>query len=1019
MTAINRWILNSWAGQTGMFQSTYWQYGNGYGPTAVTLHDLGNGTIALQCPENSGLGIPAAFVSVRSDRFYELNFQDLNGNWITEIGPAETFQAIPTGDGDGSFALYSPSFGRYVMFLPYGAHDSPGPLSANPPGTPGPGNGFTATGLDRSSVLDLRQVYGNLAGVSLVNANLSGADLSGCDFRSISPSSLSGCVLDGAKLQYASFAGLHLDGLSISNADCTYADFSGCDFTSFVPGTPPPVLANADLTGAMIPAGNSWSGANMPGAVLAEATLGCDLSGAATNLVGANLSGVGVKLFEPAYQGGAIGKDNLMDRVIAFDCNSTGNLDHLVCYVPGTGSVIIVRKNSDGTFDTVYFQGIPGNGIGGYDLKNPADRIIAYDYLGTGNLDHLVCYRPGTGTIWILEKTTDSNNTVTFDKVWDSTSGIGGSQGCDLSDPNDRIIAYDYAGTGNLDHLVCYRRGTANIRILEKNTDQNNDVTFTPVFTSTGGIGADNTMDRVIAFDCNSTGNLDHLVCYIPGAGSVIIVRKNSDGTFDTVYFQGDPGTGIGGYKLDNPADRIIAYDYLGTGHLDHLVCYRPGTGTIWILKKATDQNNNVTFTPVYCRFGIGGYDLAVPADRIIAYDHNSTGHLDDLVCYRPNTSTIWVIQGRPAGPATLERCNVTSANLSGAQLAGAKLAGVNLTGANLAATNFTGADLTEVTFSFPLIRSTDPNNPTIFASCILPYAGIGLDWSCLDLTAATITGLPSDLTGLVAVGVRRPEGNFTDFILDGANFANATLDGAAFNGAKLQKASFAEARLTGASFTSAVLDQANFTGAALGGIELTQAANFSSARISNCNFTQANAYGVNFAGATLVSDNTLTDASLQESDFSDAYLPYADFTGANLQGAKFDGACMVECVLKSADLTPAQQGAIAASLNKACLQSVNFTGTNLGGANLNNAAITNDAGSIQVTHYDEYGNLITDSISWQASSFPSEAALSDATTCPNGNTYGWNKEQGNSIVTMMQAQNPPTQWPPIDLYKG
>ena len=41
------------------------------------------------------------------------------------------------------------------------------------------------------------------------------------------------------------------------------------------------------------------------------------------------------------------------------------------------------------------------------------------------------------------------------------------------------------------------------------------------------------------------------------------------------------------------------------------------------------------------------------------------------------------------------------------------------------------------------------------------------------------IVGLPTDLTGLVATGVRRPGSKFEDRVLDGAHFANATLDGA------------------------------------------------------------------------------------------------------------------------------------------------------------------------------------------------------------------------------------------------
>jgi uncharacterized protein YjbI with pentapeptide repeats len=1073
MTAINRWILsvldigpdiehcqyrtvNIW------YNQNYTVFGvnpnpGGQAPgdnNVVTLHDLGNGTIALQCG-----GGYNAFASLRDDYGYQVQFQaPYSARWITGIGGDEILQVIPTGDG--YFALYSPTFRRYVTVDsgPDTAASNCYPLR----GTTGDirqAARFTAAGQDHLAVLDFVRTGKNASGLSFAGANLSnvglsgGNDLTGCDFRRIAHGSLSGCVLDGAKLQDASFAGLHLDGLSISNADCTHADFTGCDFTSFVPHTLPPVLAGADLTGGVIPEGNSWSGANMPSAVLAEATLtGSDLSGASTTLTGANLSGVGVTLFGPTYQGGGIGGYNLTDpadRIIAFDCNSTGYLDHLVCYRPGTGIIFILRKNSDGTFHPVYQSGVPANGIGGSggcNLSDPNDRIIAYDFAGTGNLDHLVCYRPGARMIWIIEKKTDSQNKVTFDPVWYSTSGI---DGCDLSNPNDRIIAFDYYGTGHLDHLVCYRVGTGNIWILEKDTDQNNKVTFTPVFSSTSGIGGyllGSLADRIIAFDGDSTPGqpkLNYLVCYRPGRGALFVIRKNTDGTFGSVYAQGDPGNGVGGYTLGVPSDQVFAYDYEGTGHLDHLVCYRPGTGNIWILKKETDQNNNMTFTPVYRRFGIGDYDLAVLDDRIIAYDNAGTGRLDHLICYRPGAGTIWVIQSRPARPATLERCNLAGANLSnadltgldltkapslkganlsGTQLAGAKLAGVNLTGANLAGTNFTGTDLTEVTFSFPLIRSADANHPTIFASCKLPYAVIGLDWSYIDLTAATITGLPTDLTGLLAVSLRLPcaskgaLGDFTSFVLDRANFTGATLDGANFADAKLrQKPSFANARLTGAYFTGAVLDQANFAGAALGGIKSTPAANFSSAWISNCNFTQANAYGVNFAGATLISGNTLTGAtSLQESDFSNAYLPFADFTNANLQGAIFDGACMVGCVLAHADLTPAEEGAKTASLYQACLQGVDFTGTKLMGANLNNAAISNGNGQIPVSHYDENGKLIgPEPMFWRAKNFPSEAAFSDATVCPNGRNYGSNMQHGLSLAQMMEAQNPPTQWTP------
>jgi uncharacterized protein YjbI with pentapeptide repeats len=317
------------------------------------------------------------------------------------------------------------------------------------------------------------------------------------------------------------------------------------------------------------------------------------------------------------------------------------------------------------------------------------------------------------------------------------------------------------------------------------------------------------------------------------------------------------------------------------------------------------------------------------------------------------------------------------------------------------------------------LTQSTDPTKPTIFMNCTLAYSVIGLNWSCLDLTGATITGVPpTNLTGLNASGVRRPNANFSSCTLDQADFSNATLDGANFTSASLRgKVNFSEARLVGATFNGAVLDQASFRAAALGGVQLSQAANFSFAFVSNCDFTQASLYGVIFSGATLVSGNILKAGvapGLQEADFANTYLPDADFTNASMQGAKLDGAFMVGCVLDGTDLSPAQQGAVPSSLAATCLQGVSFNGTNLTGANLANAAITNDRGMIMQQYYGEDGQLTEQAeMRYQATDFPVASSFSDQTMCPNDNTYGTNVANGLTIAQMMTAKNPPTSWAP------
>jgi hypothetical protein len=105
-------------------------------------------------------------------------------------------------------------------------------------------------------------------------------------------------------------------------------------------------------------------------------------------------------------------------------------------------------------------------------------------------------------------------------------------------------------------------------------------------------------------------------------------------------------GEGIASYDLSDPADRIIPFDYGGTGKLDHLLLYRPGTGTVWILERSSSG-----FSAVYAEGspgqGIGGYDLGDPADRIIPFDYGGTGKLKEVVAYRPEAGMLSILGRR------------------------------------------------------------------------------------------------------------------------------------------------------------------------------------------------------------------------------------------------------------------------------------------------------------------------------------------------------------------------------------
>ncbi|KAI9806500.1 MAG: Translation initiation factor 3 subunit b [Piccolia ochrophora] len=99
------------------------------------------------------------------------------------------------------------------------------------------------------------------------------------------------------------------------------------------------------------------------------------------------------------------------DLSFAFDYDHSGKLDHLVFYRPGTGTFVI-QSNNKGVLTTVYPKEDVAKGIGGYDLLSPADRAYAFDFDHSGKLDHILLYRPGTGKISIV-----ANKNGTFESV--------------------------------------------------------------------------------------------------------------------------------------------------------------------------------------------------------------------------------------------------------------------------------------------------------------------------------------------------------------------------------------------------------------------------------------------------------------------------------------------------------------------------------------------------------------------------------------------------------------------------
>jgi hypothetical protein len=322
------------------------------------------------------------------------------------------------------------------------------------------------------------------------------------------------------------------------------------------------------------------------------------------------------------------------DQTIPFDYEHSGKQDYVLTYRPGSHYVAIAKHNPDNTFTTVYSS---QGGIGGYDLAVSRDRLVPFDYDHSGKLDYLLAYRPGDRIAFAIKHNADN----TFSTVWSSFGGIGGY---DLADSRDQAVAFDYEHSGKLDYLLTYRPGDKIVSIQKHNADN----TFSTVWSSFSGIGQYDlavTRDRLVPFDYDHSGKLDYLLAYRPGDGIAFVV-KHTDTGFATVW---SSFAGLAGFSLTNTADQITPYDYDFAGRRDHLVMYRPGSRYIVIARHSADG----TFSAVYSSTsGIGQYDLAVPTDRIVAFDAEHNGGANSLIVTRPGNRLFYVIHRQSAEPA-------------------------------------------------------------------------------------------------------------------------------------------------------------------------------------------------------------------------------------------------------------------------------------------------------------------------------------------------------------------------------
>jgi hypothetical protein len=168
------------------------------------------------------------------------------------------------------------------------------------------------------------------------------------------------------------------------------------------------------------------------------------------------------------------------DRIIPFDYDHSGKLDHLLLYRPGFGTVWIMRNNN-GTFSPVFAEGSPGNGIGGYDLAEGADRIIPFDYDHSGKLDHLLLYRPGFGTAYILRNLAGAFSPVYADAPSPLVSTFTGTATLVTTSGDPRLATPPTAG---MTCTVEFSANRSSVRIVGLNPVVVGPITGLPIIGS-------------------------------------------------------------------------------------------------------------------------------------------------------------------------------------------------------------------------------------------------------------------------------------------------------------------------------------------------------------------------------------------------------------------------------------------------------------------------------------------------------------------------------------------------------
>jgi hypothetical protein len=328
--------------------------------------------------------------------------------------------------------------------------------------------------------------------------------------------------------------------------------------------------------------------------------------------------------------------NNPVDRIVAFDFEGDGKLDDLMVYRRGVGSADVRNL-------AVYSQDASGQFVKKYEnaaglVRNGDDpQLLPVDFDGDGRLDEIMQYDPSVGgTAAVVAG-------PSFGYLMPHTTSLGGWTFA----PGDRVVPFDRDHDGKSDDLFVYRPGTAQkYAVLSRNTSGGYSTVDTATWTS-----LDNAADQVVAMDYDHDGLDDDIVAYRPVAGGFGRVSAITwDAATDTYApLTGPRDGGLGGFDLTNAADRLVPFEGPGTGSRTLVLGYRPGAKSAWAIKRL-DRGESQYELAHESYSGVAGFDLSNAADKAIAYDFDHSGRADHVLLYRPGGRLVVIAERRADG---------------------------------------------------------------------------------------------------------------------------------------------------------------------------------------------------------------------------------------------------------------------------------------------------------------------------------------------------------------------------------